>query len=57
MNGWFNPELAAQNRELANRVKETMGRLSEKQRQAIKFALYSSISIDEAAKLDRKSVV
>jgi RNA polymerase sigma-70 factor (ECF subfamily) len=51
MDDWFNPEIAAQNRELANRVKETMGRLSEKQRQAIKFTFYSSISIDEAAKL------
>ena len=51
MDDWFNPEIAAQNRELANRIKETMGRLSEKQRQAIKFAFYSSISIDEATKL------
>ena len=51
MDGWFNPEIAAQNRELANRIKETIGRLSEKQRQAIKFAFYSSISIDKAAKL------
>ena len=51
MDGWFNPEIAAQKRELANRIKETMGRLSEKQRQAIKFAFYSHVSIDEAAKL------
>jgi RNA polymerase sigma-70 factor, ECF subfamily len=51
MDGWFNPEIGAQNRELANRIKETIGRLSEKQRQAIKFAFYSPISIDEAAKL------
>jgi RNA polymerase sigma factor (sigma-70 family) len=51
MDEWFNPEITAQNRELANRIKEAMDRLSEKQRQAIKFAFYSHISINEAAKL------
>jgi RNA polymerase sigma-70 factor (ECF subfamily) len=51
MDDWFNPEIAVQNRELANSVKETIGRLSEKQQRAIKFAFYSTMSIDEAAKL------
>lgn len=44
-------EVIVQNMELRETIEVAKNKLSEKQRQAIEFAFYSNISIDEAAKL------